>query len=217
MRARLYGADRPGSTARFGNLATGRLTPPLNRERGSPAYRANMVLPALVALLASAVALVSARAHRMHAMAIAAGISAALSPAGVALIPVLLGTAVAYGRAGRVVALFAASLFGAAVTVGRTSAVVDISLWPYGMQVRGLLLAVAIGGAAWLAAACAARRLDARELMDAALLAAIAGPLLIPIGAESLLLAAGLTIAGARPRAPVRGANDNPLSLRATA
>ena len=176
-----------------------------------------MLLPLVLPLLAAAAALVAAREHRMRDMACAAGIAAALSPAGLVLLPVLLGTAIARGKAAQTLVLFAAAALATTATAGHAPALVDISLWQFGPESRGLLLALATGGAAWLAATCAARRLKAAELTDAALVASLAGPLLLPIGAETLVLALGLTIAGARLRLPSRGANDNPLPLRATA
>ena len=172
-------------------------------------------LPAAAALAAAA--LVAARRGRTRGMAAAAGIAAALSPAGLALLPVLLGTAIARGLAGRALLTFAGTLAATLLFVGRSPVLLDVSAWHLGTEFKGLVAAVAIGGAAWLAASCSARRLSSGELHDAALLAALAGPLLLPLGAETLLLALGLVITGARPRLPVRSANDNPLPLRATA
>jgi hypothetical protein len=176
-----------------------------------------MVLPLALPLLAAAAALVAAREHRMRAMACAGGIAAALSPAGLAVLPVLLGTAVAHRTARTTIALFAAAMLMTIATAGHAPVLAEISLWQFLPELHGLLLALAIGGAAWLAAICAARRPKAPELTDAALVASLAGPLLLPIGAETLVLALGLVIAGARLRLPSRGANDNPLPLRTTA
>ena len=177
-----------------------------------------MIPAVLLPLLAAAAALVAAREHRTHDMAAAAGIAAALSPAGLVLLPVLLGSAIARGVAGRAIPIFAAALAATLLLVDRSVApLIDISAWQLGADLHGLLAAMAIGGAAWLAASCSVRRLTPRELTDAALLAALAGSLLLPLGAETLLIALGLFLLGGRPRLPARGANDNPLPLRATA
>lgn len=176
-----------------------------------------MILPVTLTLIAAAASLVAAREGRTRAMAAAAGVAAAISPAGLVLLPVLLGTAVARGVAGRASAIFAAAFAATALLVGPSPVLLDVSIWQLGLGLRGVALASAVGGAAWLAAACSARRPLPRELDDAALLAALAGPLLLPLGAETLLLAAGLFLSGARPRPPVRAANENPLPLRATA
>jgi hypothetical protein len=176
-----------------------------------------MVLPLVLPLLAAAAALVAAREHRMRDMALAGGIAAALSPAGVVMLPILLGNAIAHRTAQMTIACFTGAMLMTVATAGHAHALVDVSLWQLLPELRGLMLPLAIGGAAWLAATCAARRLSARELADAALVAVVTGPLLLPIGAEPLILAVGLVIAGARLRLPSRGANDNPLPLRATA
>ena len=180
-----------------------------------------MILPVALPLLAAAAALVAvlvaARRGRTRGMAAAAGIAAALSPAGLALLPVLLGTAIARGVSGQALLTFMGALAATLLLVGRSPVLLDVSVWRLGTELHGLVAAVAIGGAAWLTASCSARRLSPGELNDAALLAALAGPLLLPLGAETLLLALGLAITGARPRPPVRSANDNPLPLRATA
>lgn len=176
--------------------------------------------PALLAALASLVALVAARERRHRDMGAAAGIAAALSPAGLVLLPVLAGVAIARRTMPRSAVAFAVALSAMLLTTGWSTAATDLSVWRLALiadqpDLRGPVTALAVGMAAWIGASCAARPPSPRELDGVALFASATLPLLVPIGAEALLPALALLLAGVRPSRPRLGANDNPLPLRA--
>lgn len=171
---------------------------------------------ATIAVMASAAALVAAREQRHRDMALAAGIAAGASAIGLVVLPVLLGTAIARRDAAPATLTFALAAAASAWAVGWSPAS-DASLLTIApADIHLLILASACAFAAWLAASCAARSPSPREIDAACLLAALALPLLAPVGAEAAGVAVALAIGGTRlswsPFA--RGANDNPLPLR---
>ncbi|SFP48484.1 hypothetical protein SAMN04488241_102215 [Sphingomonas rubra] len=170
----------------------------------------------VLSVTGSAAALVAARERRHRDMALAAGIAAGASTVGLALLPVLLGTAIAHRVARAILPPFSLAAAAVAWSVdAHPLPRASLGTWlPADANI--LLLATAIGLAAWIAASCAARRASPREQDAAALFATLVLPILAPIGIEAIGLAVALALGGTRLTLwPIaRAANDAPLPLR---
>ena len=171
---------------------------------------------AMVSLAASVAALTALHEHRHRDAALATGIAVGAGTAGLAMLPVLVGTLIARRRVGGTALPLVGAAIATALLPGWTAPINASLATVLPRDLTILLSATACGVAAWLGAACASRPPSAREIDAAAVLACLALPMLAPVGVEPAGIAVALALAGVpltlQPIA--RAANDNPLPLR---